>query len=167
MKIIFILFLVGTFKLMAQGGDTNFVKVAFEYNKMDFFSTVSFGQQHRKSQTEIGLGVGVNRTFFQQRMYPRMQARASYFFVDKSNFRIGGTLSYDFSFLNFNKKYRDIHVYNEGFGGLIFEIGNRYVFQFIPEIGVLTHTYRSSIDKKNVTNYVLQNAAQIGFKYVL
>lgn len=167
MKIIFILFLFVTFEIMAQGGDTNFVKVAFEYNKMDFFSTVSFGQEHQKLQTEIGFGVGVNRTFFQQRMYPRMQARASYFLLNRSRFRIGGTLSYDFSFLNFNKKSRDIHVYNEGFGGLIIEIGNRYVLQFIPEIGILTHSYRSSLDKKNVTNYVLQYAAQIGFKYVL
>ena len=83
---------------MAHGGDTNFVKLAFEYNKMDFFSTVSFGQQHRKIQTEIGFGVGVNRTFFQQRMYPRIQARASYFLLNKSKIRIGGTFSYDFSF---------------------------------------------------------------------
>lgn len=65
---------------MAHGGDTNFVKLAFEYNKMDFFSTVSFGRQHRKIQTEIGFGVGVNRTFFQQRMYPDFKLELAIFY---------------------------------------------------------------------------------------
>jgi hypothetical protein len=165
MKFKFVIWFFISFQLAAIDSDSSYLKLSFEYNRLDFFSALSFGKIKNKSQHEIGLGLGINKTFFQKRLNPEIQFRASYFVIQKKYLQIGLSSAYHFSYLNINKKNNDFHFYNEGLIGILIEIGDKTIFQLNPEIGIITESFRSGITKKYQTFYTFQYVAQIALKY--
>ena len=75
--------------------------VHFQYHPYDFFLVPSFSLQKNQFKNEIRFGIGINRTFFQQRFYPQLTYQFSYTFIEQKQFSMYAFARASFYRLNF------------------------------------------------------------------
>lgn len=76
---LFVLFLFASSQLSAQMNEHGGAKIAVAYNPLDFFARVyCVPSSSKQLALHPYLGLGINRTFFQQRLFPELGGQLSY-----------------------------------------------------------------------------------------
>lgn len=141
---LFILFC--SIELVAQDSlknqiEKNQLGINFGMNRMDFFTGIHYARKIDQFQIYSSIDLGVNRTFFQKRLFPRISVGGSYLFVVKRNFSIGPQISYSYSTLKVNKNTTHFHQWNELYLGSRMEIGDKIRFTNVIFGGWMNERY--------------------------
>ncbi|MES2589381.1 MAG: hypothetical protein V4622_10400 [Bacteroidota bacterium] len=175
MKLIFLFFLaLFSFCLSAQGNSTKKTQfldsnVSFSnslrYNKLDFYFSHGIQIEKEKLKNEFGLGFGINKTIFQQRINPE------FYYMLSSNFRNDNLIdfqlvaSFHLNFYNTNRNKREIHFFNELLTGFKLEMGKKLKFHFQAEIGLFSESFHSDFYSKNLFLLDFTYSAKMGISY--
>ena len=128
---------------------------------MDIFFGVKYEKEVTKFNYLASFEVGVIKTFFQSRIFPRSTFGFSYAIIKKEHFSILPELSYSFSVLKIDKK----HFWNEYYVGYKAIFGNRIQFYQSTKIGLMNEIFQSELlNKRQSVNCFGYNIA-IGLRY--
>jgi len=164
--LLFILFL-STLNISAQTDSKSFIGGSFQYNSLDFFLAANYSRQIKKAEFGTGLGFGINRTIFQQRLFPHVAISGSYYFLNREKFQLGPTLLFQSCILKVNSQKSHYYYYNQFFLGYTLIFGKRLKVYQSTFYGDYLETYYSEILNKFNTFHRMNFAAQIGLKYEL
>jgi hypothetical protein len=106
------------------------ITYAFGMTRFDFFTGFEYHQKLGKFDPFCGFEVGVNRTFFQQRFFPKVKIGTNYYLLRKDRFLLGPSLNYGYSLLNVNKSTSSYHRWHELMGGFRFLYGRNFKIGF-------------------------------------
>jgi hypothetical protein len=99
---------------------------SFGITRFDFFTGLEYQRNIGRFDPFVGFEVGVNRTFFQQRFFPKLKIGTHYFIVRSERILLGPTLNYGYSLLNVNKSTASFHRWHEVLGGMRFLYGGKF-----------------------------------------
>ena len=142
------------------------VSSSFSMTKMDFFTGIQAYRNINHWSIGSGIETGVNRTFFQQRFFPKIAVFGIYKFVVKPSLSIYALGNYAFSFCKFNQMSDSFHYWNEIYGGIGVEFGNRFRPFLNTSLGLLQESFRSLFDNEILKFNTLGFQGTIGLKYV-
>ena len=136
------------------------------YTKMDLFVGFSFIHEKSKMDHELSFNTGINRTFFQNTLFPMFQYTYSYKFLDKKQLVFGPSVSLNFSLLNIKTNQNNFHFYPELLTGYKISYGKRIGIIHKASIGVLFEGFQNY---KSETNWVntLSYHINIGIYYAI
>ena len=117
---------------------------------MDFFSGFSFAKDMNKTQPFTSFEIGINRTIFQSRLFPKITLGCSYWLLKKNKIRLGPQLSYAFSILKINLNSSHFNQWNELYAGLRIEVGSKVRFFTVLSGGWMNERYFSTFDQRYV-----------------
>ncbi len=128
---------------------------------MDFFSGFNYEREVSRINYSASIELGVIKTFFQSRVFPRSAFGFSYAIIKKEHFSILPELSYSFSVLKIDKN----HFWNEYYVGYKAIFGNRIQFYQSTKIGLMNEIFQSELhNKRQSVNCFGYNIA-IGLRY--
>ncbi len=167
MRLLFVFLFLLIFQFSAQSEKKAFIAATFQYNSMDFFFAGNYLRQIKKVEFNASMGIGINRTIFQQRFFPMIGISGSYYFLNRPKFQLGPTIIFQSSLLKLNSQTAYFNYYNQLSGGYTVAFGKRLKVYQSTFYGINFESYYSSfLDKYNsVSN--LKFSAQIGLKYAL
>lgn len=111
-----------------------------ELNKLDYFSGFEYRYLFHEFQFHFGFQVGINRTFFQNQIFPKFSAGFTYDFVPAQKCFLGAEFCFSNSFLTVLKSSKPF-VWNELVAGIRFEYGENWKFVFKALVGP-AHEYQ-------------------------
>lgn len=147
--------------------DLQQAKLGLRFNRLDFFVESSIVFQKIKVKHELGLGLGINRSFFQKRLFPELCYTLSTNFTQFKLLEYQGISSFRLSFYNPNKLNRETHFFNEILIGFQVGLGKKFRTYFQPEIGLQTESFHSDFFQKKINHLTFGYSAKFGFSYVL
>jgi hypothetical protein len=165
MRFLLFIFFLSSLDISAQPEGKSFIGATFQYNSLDFFLNVNYSRQIKKVEYSAGLGFGINRTIFQQRLFPHAAISGSYYFLDKEKFQLGPTLLFQSCILKVNSQKAHYYYYNQFFAGYTVVFGKRLKVYQSTFYGVYLESYYSTFLNKFNTFSRMNFAAQIGLKY--
>ena len=133
---------------------------------MDFFTGIQAYKNINRWSICAGIETGVNRTFFQKRVYPKISIIGSYRFISKSSFNFYILGNYAFSLCEINQISDSFHYWNEIYGGFGIEFGNRFRPFLNTSTGLIQEFFHSNFDNKILRFNTLGFQGTIGLKYV-
>lgn len=144
----------------------DFISGGIRMNKLDFYLETGVGFQGEKTRQYTGLGFGINKSIFQQRLNPL------FFYELTSNFNqfkildYQGVVSFHSSFFNSNRQQREFHFFHELLIGFQLGLGKKNKLYFQPELGFLSESFHS--DKEGKWKHVVMGnySAKIAYRYV-
>jgi len=110
-------------------------------NNLDFQAGLGYARNWNRIQGFSLIEFGINRSFFQNRLFPRVTFGSAYKLVTKKNFYFGPMLSYSHSILKVNKQSNHLHSWNELYVGTRMEYGIRWRFVFAMAAGWQNERY--------------------------
>jgi hypothetical protein len=137
----------------------------FSMTKMDFFTGFQGLKTINNWSLGLGLETGVNRTFFQQRFYPKIQLITNYTFVRKSWIRMFASGNYGFSFCKVNQLSNATHFWNEWYCGLGFEFGKRIRPYINASAGLLQEAFMGNNEARILRFNTMGFQGTIGLRY--
>jgi hypothetical protein len=153
---LFILWLVPLYSL-AQDSTLNRVGLQGGMTRMDFQFGINYKYDHFCVKPFASFEFGVNRTVFQQRIFPRFTVGAEYCLLKARKLQFGPQLSYSYSFLKINKSSTHLNQFNELYGGLYFCYGRKVQFKMAFLTGLQNERFFSTYVGKN------EGANSLGF----
>ncbi len=160
----FFLFLVLGASLHAQDSLKQ-MRYGLRLNRLDFFEENSLVLKKDKLAHEIGLGFGINRSIFQQRLFPELFYALQSTFPSLGVFSCQAKAAYHTSFFQVNRKEGEIHFYNELLLGAHLALGRKYAFFFEPGIGLQAESFHSDFFDRVETGFSFAYSAKIGFSH--
>jgi hypothetical protein len=145
----------------------HFVDLSFGINQFDFFSGLDYSRSIGRSTPSVGLSVGVNRTFFQGRIYPRLNFSNIYYIIDQEKFKMGPSVRYGYSFLEVNRDEKQWHQWHEVMTGLRLKYGGKYMFTFDLQAGWMAERYHDQVSNSKRTHHFFGYWSSIGLSYAL
>ena len=142
------------------------VSSIFSMTRMDFFAGIQGVRNINHWSVGAGIETGVNRTFFQQRFYPKISLFGNYQFIIKSRFRFYALGSYALSFCKINNLNDSFHYWSEIYGGIGIDFGNRIRPFINTSIGLIEESFKNSFENKILRFNTLGFQGAIGLKYV-
>ena len=115
---------------------------------MDLFSGLRVSRQISRLEPAVSFEMGINRTFFQSRFFPRGSVGLNVSLIEMERFRLGPAFSYSYSFLKVNKMVGSIHQWNEMYGGYALSWGKTWRFCHSAMTGLMNERFRSQITEK-------------------
>ena len=134
--------------------------------RLDFFTGFRYARSFDKLVPFCTAEMGVNRTIFQSRFFPKLGIGSSYFIVNKPKLKIGPQLSYSHLLLKVNSTSNHFHNWNEVYIGGRMEIGSKIRFTLDVNGGLLNERYYNQISKKKEGVNSLGFNGNIGLLYV-
>lgn len=151
--------------LVAQDSLKNSIAIHFGMNRLDFFTGVQYSKKINQLNAFSSFEVGVNRTIFQKRFFPRISFGASYFMLNKQKVSIGPQLSWSYSVLKINKNTDHLNQWNEIYLGAKIEIGSRLRFTNVISGGWMNERYFSQLTNKRAGVNSMGFYVNIGLSY--
>jgi hypothetical protein len=147
-----VVFFIGTTFLGRSQLSSNSIHCRVDITRLDFFTGVEYTKRLQNFYPYVAAECGINRTFFQQRFYPKVMLGSSYDLIKNEKILLGPTIHYAYSALKINRSSSYFHQWHELTGGIRFEAGLKWKFIFSAEYGVFTERYFDQVikDKKNV-----------------
>ena len=93
--------------------ETPTVSLLVNYHPTDFFTGVEFNQNKQTTILSLGLQIGINRTFFQQRIYPKFHFSIGKSLVFKEKLGLQFTFRNSNSYLNISSQNDKAFVFTE------------------------------------------------------
>lgn len=116
--------------------------------RFDFFHSVDFTLQQQKWELSTGFAYGINRTYFQQRFFPKVQFQTEYNFIHRPKFELGPCIYTSFSWLKVNKSSKHFTNWGEFFGGISWSYGGKWKVGQTITAGYFTESYFSTLIQK-------------------
>lgn len=135
--------------LKAQDSLENQIGFQFGMTKQDFFTGIIYSRNFSKIQPFTSLEFGVNRTFFQNRIFPRLGIGCTYKALNKAPFDLGPVISYSYSFLKVNKSTNHFHQWNEVYFGYKLTVGRKFLLTNSILCGLMNERYFNQLTQKN------------------
>ncbi len=161
-----ILFLFISNFARSQDSIKNSISAQFGMTRLDFFTGVRFARTYKKWVPFSSAEIGINRTIFQSRFYPKVGIGCSYFCLNKNKFKVGPQLSFAHSLLKVNSTSSHFNQWNEVFIGTRIEIGSKIRFPIEVNGGLLNERFYNQISNKKEGVNSLGFNANIGVMYV-
>lgn len=161
--LVLFLFIILSCKAQAQ----HFLDLNFGVNKFDFFTGLDYSRSYGRSLPNVGLTFGVNRTFFQGRIYPRISIGNTFHFVDREKFKLGPNVRYSYSFLQVNRAESRWHQWHEVMTGVHLRYGSKLMFVFELEGGWMAERFYDQIKESKRTHHLIAYWSSIGLSYAL
>ena len=89
------------------------VSLLVNYHPTDFFTGVEFNHKKQTTILSLGLQIGINRTFFQQRLYPKFHFSIGKELAIKEKFGLQFSFRNSNSYLNINSQNVKAFVFTE------------------------------------------------------
>jgi hypothetical protein len=134
--------------VLSQSEQKSTLTYALGMTRMDFFSGFEYGKQIYNWKPFASMEIGVNRTFFQKRFFPRLSVGSAYFFLNKEKLHLGPQLSYSFSILNVNKNTNHFHQWNEIYFGSRLEVGSKFRFTNVISGGWMNERFYNQLNNE-------------------
>lgn len=163
-SLIIILFFF-VFPSRSQDGSGHRISFHTAMNRLDFYSGFQYGKTFGHLETTTSLELGINRTFFQSRIFPRVTVGGAYYLIDREKLHVGPAVTYSYSFLEVNKSVGSIHSWNEIYGGYSLSVGKTWRFCHSILTGWMNERYRSQLTNKKVGVNTLGFYCNIGISY--
>jgi hypothetical protein len=112
-----------------------------DLTQFDFFTGIEYARKYNRFQPFTAFEIGINRTIFQQRFYPKFSVGLSYDLLKSDKILLGPTFHYGYSILKVNRNSSHFHQWNEIMGGVRFEIGSKWKYVVSAEYGFIGETY--------------------------
>lgn len=129
MRLIILIFSFIPFIYFAQNSTVNRAGLQGGMNRMDFQIGATYTFDKYSIKPFAVVEVGINRTIFQKRFFPRLSVGADYSMIKSSVIQFGPELSYFYSILKINKSSSHVNQFNELYGGLYFRYGRKVQFK--------------------------------------
>ena len=136
------------------------------YTKMDLFVGFSFIHEKSKMDHELSFNTGINRTIFQNTLFPMFQYTYRYKCLDEKQLVFGPSASLNFSLLNIKTNQNNFHFYPELLTGYKLLYGKKIGIIHKASLGVLFEgfkNYNSEINWVNTLSYHIN----IGIYYAI
>jgi hypothetical protein len=160
--LIFICFLCATY---AQNQYRYEVGISAGINRMDVFTGLQGAVVQDKWNYLFQFELGINRTFFQQRIFPRMSGGFGYAFVSKEWLQMVAQVNYTYSFLKIYALSKHKNHWNELYGGIKFVLGKNVKFFTLVSSGWMNELYYNEVKNKYVGLNTLGYYGQVGCSY--
>jgi hypothetical protein len=151
--------------LLFFGQESHAFSSGIRLNRLDFFQENSLAIKKEKLNHEFGLGFGINKTIFQKRLNPELFYGISSNFKQESKFNFQLLGSYHINFYNVNRNNTEIHYFNEILAGFNLSFGKKNKIYFIPQMGLISESFKSDYLKKFTTHLHYSYSAKIGFSH--
>ena len=161
-----IFFLFNSIQAKSQDSLNNSIGIQLGMTRLDFFTGFRYARSFDKLVPFCTAEMGINRTIFQSRFFPKLGIGSSYFIVNKPKLKIGPQLSYSHSLLKVNSTSNHFHNWNEVYIGGRMEIGSKIRFTLDVNGGLLNERYYNQISKKKEGVNSLGFNGNIGLLYV-
>lgn len=145
-----------------QGQSLNY---RIDVTKFDFFTGIEYSRCYKSYHPYSALEIGINRSIFQQRFYPKFTLGISYDLLKNEKVLVGPTAHYAYSILKVNKASEHFHHWNELMGGIRLELGSKLKYIFQTEYGWIAETYFNQISQKNNTVHSHGYVISMGLGY--
>lgn len=119
------------------------MSTSFEYHPYDFFFGLGIQKSLSKHRFDARLYTGVNRTFFQQRYYPKLDLHYGFDLFDKSIIRFLPEIHLAGSILNVSTESKQFAKYFELTAGLSLGFGRKNQWLFNTQYGPMWSSYFS------------------------
>lgn len=136
---IFLFIFVSTFGW--SQADNQSLNYRLNVTRFDFFSGVEYSRSYKALQPYVAFEIGINRTIFQRRFFPKMIIGLTYDLIKNEKILLGPTIHTAYSLLKVNRNSGHFHHWNELMMGIRFETGNKWKYIFIAEYGFVGESY--------------------------
>jgi hypothetical protein len=176
MKLIvsFVLFIVAHISLSQQ---TDFnspnlyshksISQSLSIQKFDVFSHFHFSMRNEKLNYSAGLGIGLNRTFYQNRFFPELSLGLSYGFVSRNNEKkssvfFGPEVRLTHAFLRVN----ELHQFSTLLFGYHFQIGRKLLVIHRAGFGGLLENFKMASGRYiHAATFTYHGSIGIGYAF--
>jgi hypothetical protein len=140
----------------------NYFSIQSSLTKMDVFTGLNYEREGLKKLNAFSsLELGLIKTVFQKRIFPRATLGISYSLFKKGDFCFSPEISYSLSGLKIDEN----HYWNEYYIGYKAIFGNRIQFYQSTKIGLMNEVFQSELlNKRQSVNCFGYNIA-IGLRY--
>lgn len=152
-------------ELKAQDTLSNRIDIQIGMTRMDFFGGIQYAKEFGALQPFIAAEIGINRTIFQSRFYPKITVGSSYFVIDKKRISFGPQVSYAYSVLKVNANSSHFHHWNEVYAGLRLEIGSTIRFTTALSGGWMNERFYNQITQDFAGVNSLGYSIKLGLSY--
>ena len=161
-----IFFLFNSIQAKSQDSLNNSIGIQLGMTRLDFFTGFRYARSFDKLVPFCTAEMGINRTIFQSRFFPKLGIGTSYFLLNKPKLKIGPQLSYGHSVLKVNSASNHYHNWNELYMGGRLEIGSKIRFTLDVNGGLLNERYYNQFSKEKEGLNSLGFNGNIGLLYV-
>jgi len=113
--------------------------------RYDYFHSIDYSIKNKKLEASAGAGYGINRSYFQQRFFPKLQLLVGYNFFQQPKFEFGPSFYTSFSWLKINKLSDRFTNWNEFFGGFSWSYGRNWKIGQTICAGYFTESFFSTL----------------------
>lgn len=127
------------------------VGLVFGMSRMDFFTGLNYSQSSLNLpglEPFVSLEFGVNRTFFQSRLYPRLSIGIVYKALNRNKFSVGPAISYSYSILKVNLQSAHFHQWNEVYAGYKLSYGQKFKVTNMAVVGLMNERYFNQLTER-------------------
>jgi len=146
--VILSLFLVFSLRLIAQ---EHRLLTAVSATRFDYFHSFDYSQYLNKCEVSMGIGYGINRSVFQQRLFPKVQLQATYNFIEQPKFQLGPSVYGAFSWLKINKMSNYFTNWSEFYGGLSWTYGGQWKIGQTIVAGYVSERFFNTIAERKTS----------------
>lgn len=161
-----ILFLFNSGALKSQDSLKNSFSFQIGMTRLDFFTGFRYARIYEKLIPFCTAEIGINRTIFQSRFFPKVGVGSTYFFLNKNKIKLGPQLSYAHSILKINASSSHCTNWNEVYFGTRLEVGVKMRFSLEVNGGLLNERFYNQINEKKEGVNSLGFNGNIGISYV-
>lgn len=138
-----------TFILIHFGSfsQTHSISTSVGITRFDIFHSVGYLYDTNRCSYSAGFAYGINRTVFQQKLFPRFTVGFHYSALKKSRFELGPVISYSFSFLKYTSSSKST-IWNELNTGFSWSFGKRWKVGQSFLVGYVGQSHYSTIQQK-------------------
>lgn len=139
--------------------------LGMEYNQQDLYINAGFSKQISRWEISGNLGIGVNRTIFQQRFFPKIQLQGTFRGFQRNQFEIGPSVTLNYAFLNVNSTvnhWTHFQYYGVGYQWVF---GNKFQLVQSTYFCRLMEHYWDTFDGRYTTASKWIFSIQIGGRY--
>jgi hypothetical protein len=121
---IVLVFIFQTLRVEGQVLKTAALDFSLGMNRIDFFTTINYSKNSSANfKYSASVGLGVNRTFFQRRLFPRFGLEIQYAFFERPCFSLSPLFSLNYSVLRILNAQLYFNQWIEAYVGLQWELG--------------------------------------------
>lgn len=143
----------------------SFLGLGTEYNQQDLCINAGFTKQFTRWEISGNLGVGVNRTFFQQRLFPKIQFQGTFRGLKFDHVEIGPSITLNYAWLHVNKTINHWTHFQYYGAGYQWVYGNKFqVVQSTYFCRLIEHSW-DTFDGRYATATKWIFSIQIGGRY--
>jgi hypothetical protein len=168
MRLKLIVLLVFSYFALPSFGQENqrsIISLQLGMNRLDFQTGINYGYSWGRMQAISSIEVGINRSMFQGRIFPRLTIGGACKLISKHNVCFGPQLTFSHSFLKLNKVSTHLTSWNEMYFGTRMELGTKWRFIYTMAAGWQNERYFNTyLNRKSSVNSLGFNV-NVGLAY--